>query len=887
MIVFSCPNCDVEIEAPDNKAGAKATCAECGVRLEIPNGAKKATPVTAQKPAAKRRRDDDLDEPPAPAEKPRPAAKRRRDDDEDEPVETPRGKRRASRDEDEEEDGGEGGAKSKGPVLWIGGGAAAAVAAGVLVIVLMNGGKKESTAPPPQAKKPDTQVENPVKPVGDEKKIEGVKPEEDDLKEDLVVAETKGPANAQDIYRHVLKSACVIFNVLRDRQGAMAQGSGSLIDKKNRLVLTNYHVVMGRESLWIIFPIYDPSGKLITEKEVYRNRLTQHSPELIPGHVVKVDRAADLAVIQLDRVPDAIEQLAVAKQGVNVGESVYSVGSPGLADALWLLAEGHVRQVYPAKMRVGGGSEVLNLNCQMIQTDSPTHRGDSGGPLVNGNGALVGVTESGILGTPGYSFFVELSEVRRFVEEVCQKAKVTWNEGDGKPLVVQNTGQITEYVRYLKHKNPKVRVKAMQLLAGFGSGARMAIPQLIPMLKDPEEVNRAVAQETLARIGAPDTKEVGLLAKSLKDSTPAVRAYAASALGKLGRAGRPAAQDLAAALKDADAGVRCQAALALGKVGYDIGYDNKKKAHTFLGPLLEDPDQDVRVAAAVALTWVCPLGPSDLPFLQKDLLKHRDAGVKTAAVDALARMGPTAKPALPAVIAALKDDLDRSFRRAAMRLLAKFGPDAKDAVPVLLDMMQDEELRSAATLVFIKMGPAAAKGDDGKKVIEALTIALDDGNADTQTNAIVALGKIGPEAEEAVPRLAKLLKDVPELRMPILDALAGIGEKAQEAVDALLPLFEEKDKKLRKKVTGVLVKIGKPALSPLCAALSDSKVDVRLGAVETLGEMGAKARYAKVIQFLQVAMLRDPSRTVKLAAQKAIIQIRSSGKKKSGGGGRY
>jgi HEAT repeat protein len=864
MIVFSCPNCDVEIEAPDNKAGAKATCAECGVRLEIPNGAKKTPPAAVKKPApAKRRRDDDLDE--SVIEKPRPAPKRRRDEDEDEIVSTPRAAAKRRRDEDEdEEDGSSTKKKSQATLLWIGGGGAAIVAAVVLVLVVNASKKNESLPDNPQAKKPPSApIQNPpvVTKVGDTKEVVGVKNEDEDVKEDLLV-ESKAKPNAKDIFRHVLKSSTWIINAERD--GSMSMGSGTLIDKKSRLVLTNYHVVMNHADLVAFFPVFASDGKLVRERNSYLDKVIKKDVDIIHAHVVRSDRGRDLSIIQLDRLPDGVDPLPVAQESVSDGDEVYSIGNPGAqyTGALWVLATGKVRAMYRKKFQPGGYPSIID--CKVLETDSPTNPGDSGGPMVNGNGELVGVTEGVASLARGISIFVELQEAKDFIEETCRKAKITWAREDAKALQIRSAGQVIDYVKYLRNKNPKVRAKAAQRLAAFGPAAKAAIPELIHLLKDPEQLNRALAQEALSKIGAPDSKQIPLLTKCLKDPVREVRAYSAGALGKLERSAHSAAGALVTTLKDADPTVRRQAAWALGKVGYD----KKKEAFADLQPLLHDSDHDVRVAAAEALTTVCPLDTSDLPFLQ-ELLKHEDVDARTVAARALVRLGAQAKAALPAVIAAVKENYDRNFRRAALRMIGQFGPDAKDAVPVLLDVMKDEDLRPNAAAVFIKMGRAA------RDAVKTLTEGLEDPNPDTQANCIIALGKIGPDAEEAVPKLAELLKERKlQLRLIVLDALLGIGAKAHEAHENLVPLFEEKDKALRQKVTDVLVKIGKPALDALCTALlTDKNVDVREGAADALGAIGPRARTAQVIRALQGAMMTDPQKRVKQAAQKAWYKI--------------
>src|SRR5262249_24455894 len=48
MIAFNCPECDTELEVPDNKAGTKVACSECGRKLSAPAPATKKADTRLQ-----------------------------------------------------------------------------------------------------------------------------------------------------------------------------------------------------------------------------------------------------------------------------------------------------------------------------------------------------------------------------------------------------------------------------------------------------------------------------------------------------------------------------------------------------------------------------------------------------------------------------------------------------------------------------------------------------------------------------------------------------------------------------------------------------------------------------------------------------------------------
>jgi hypothetical protein len=217
------------------------------------------------------------------------------------------------------------------------------------------------------------------------------------------------PADAgSSVYQKVVRSTAWVHS---DRGGGRrATGSGSLVDKGRRLVLTNYHVVGDVKKATVYFPVFE-GKKPIPERKYYLDR-----PRLgIPGEVVEIDKQADLALIRIARVPEGVPELPLASESPDPGQSVHSVGNPGKSGALWVYTPGKVRQVYNKKWKAKIGDRTVTFEAKVIETDSPTNPGDSGGPLVNDKGELVGVTQGGAIDAQSISIFVDRSEVKRFL----------------------------------------------------------------------------------------------------------------------------------------------------------------------------------------------------------------------------------------------------------------------------------------------------------------------------------------------------------------------------------------------------------------------------------------------------------------------------------------
>src|SRR5947209_18359266 len=78
------------------------------------------------------------------------------------------------------------------------------------------------------------------------------------------------PEDASKVYQEVLKS--VVWIHASAGKGKVATGSGSLIDRDRRLVLTNYHVVGENDRVTVVFPTF-LKGKLVAERDYYADRL--------------------------------------------------------------------------------------------------------------------------------------------------------------------------------------------------------------------------------------------------------------------------------------------------------------------------------------------------------------------------------------------------------------------------------------------------------------------------------------------------------------------------------------------------------------------------------------------------------------------------------------
>ncbi|MGH7174656.1 MAG: HEAT repeat domain-containing protein [Gemmataceae bacterium] len=172
-------------------------------------------------------------------------------------------------------------------------------------------------------------------------------------------------------------------------------------------------------------------------------------------------------------------------------------------------------------------------------------------------------------------------------------------------------------------------------------------------------------------------------------------------------------------------------------------------------------------------------------------LTSKVASEQDKAARALAALG---KPAVPALIEALQSDKEGVPGRVA-RALGQIGESAKDAVPALIARLKKNKGRSRddAEVIEALMRIAPRR----KEVVPGLRAILREPSSNPcRIHAVVALGKLGSDAKEAVPDLIKMLAEAPGKAGPIrfhaATALGQIGAEAKEAVPALVKLLNDK-----------------------------------------------------------------------------------------------
>ncbi|MCY3019140.1 MAG: HEAT repeat domain-containing protein [Planctomycetota bacterium] len=291
---------------------------------------------------------------------------------------------------------------------------------------------------------------------------------------------------------------------------------------------------------------------------------------------------------------------------------------------------------------------------------------------------------------------------------------------------------------------------------------------------------------------------------------------------------------------------------------------------------------------------VTAMGRAAVPAL-KTAAQHNDASVRRAVAESLLAIGAEAEPALPELITLARDG-NADTRRSAIKCLAGIGPPAREAIPALVEVLKESGGTCPEALDAIRaIGPQEAhvpalaallsgKGHPesgricqllaamGPAAKEAVPILIRTG-MDKETNLLLevsrALGAIGDPAVK--PVLSLVEEALPETRydeqkMRFFSAVIhGLAPSLRNELPVLLRLLRN-DRWQYIAMSG-LQGVGQPAVQPVMELLDDKDRRVRRAAMVTLGRMGAAGRPA-VPRLIEIS--RDQDR---FARREAILAL--------------
>ena len=201
----------------------------------------------------------------------------------------------------------------------------------------------------------------------------------------LIAYSAQGVSHAQNIPADQIYAEAMHSVVWINHTDNAYQGSGVLIDKDKRFVVTNEHVTKGAEWVEVFFPVPDLDGTLIQSRDYYEMNyeFLERLGYATSGRVIAEDVTRDLAIVELTGLPATAREIRhdfnpLLPLTPRIGETVHILGNPVARD-LWRWTPG---------LYQGLDAGWLFLNANVLG-------GNSGGPVLNAQGMLIGIISLG------------------------------------------------------------------------------------------------------------------------------------------------------------------------------------------------------------------------------------------------------------------------------------------------------------------------------------------------------------------------------------------------------------------------------------------------------------------------------------------------------------
>jgi HEAT repeat protein len=430
----------------------------------------------------------------------------------------------------------------------------------------------------------------------------------------------------------------------------------------------------------------------------------------------------------------------------------------------------------------------------------------------------------------------------------------------------------------LEDPDPATRALAVQVASRFDLGSTALRDRLVTCLADTSEEVRSAAVETLSRFD-PESVLPVLIPILESGSDPVVVGAAASIVGAHGPTVDSAVPALIGAV------LRLDDEPAVTTVARGIEAAGAVAVPALVGALADPRANGFRERALVAA--IAFQGSAAVGVLTTAL----DSGPESArsgVIRALGAVGSAASDALPA-LGKIVDDETSALRALAAGAIGNIDVDARTARLFLVRLDDpDPELRSALIGALPR-----ARDIDSAVICEALARGLRDEQAGVRRTAAAGFVTLDARAASALGDLMAALGDTdPEVLRPVVRSLGRIGPPAVEAAPRLVDLLADLEGPVAAEIAWTLGRFGPVpgAVSVLERAVREAPLDVRLEALASLGAMGTMAEpaFSAVLAVLDGAEkeLHAPAlkTLTRIAADRTRIVSKLASLVESGGG---
>jgi S1-C subfamily serine protease/Flp pilus assembly protein TadD len=195
-----------------------------------------------------------------------------------------------------------------------------------------------------------------------------------------------------------------------------ARGTGWVVDRERRWLITCYHVVGDNDTAEVSFPVRR-DGEVVSARGYYLEHASRLRKEgrVVNGRVLRRDRDTDLALMELDSLPADVQALPLAPESARPGDVVQGVGNRYDLEVLWTHAGGVVQQIQTLQEGYFSAGKQVSRGARVLLGSVPINEGDSGGPLVDRQGRVVGVSAAVSWEARGAGLFIDVTAVRALV----------------------------------------------------------------------------------------------------------------------------------------------------------------------------------------------------------------------------------------------------------------------------------------------------------------------------------------------------------------------------------------------------------------------------------------------------------------------------------------
>jgi HEAT repeat protein len=316
----------------------------------------------------------------------------------------------------------------------------------------------------------------------------------------------------------------------------------------------------------------------------------------------------------------------------------------------------------------------------------------------------------------------------------------------GKALAAIGESIVPQLIARLDPSDDAQYRAACVALGELGPQAKPALRRLTLLIVDPQ-VPLGPALHAVQHIGPDAWPAVSAIMERMDDESFHHQYFCCRALGAIGRQAEPSIPKLLQMLETGVAHVRRHAAIALGQIG--IG--SPEVVHGLVGALSD-----------------------------------KLAPVRKEAIVSLGRLGRPGTPGVPRLREIAENPKGSSQADAAWALW-KIGADASDstlAVEVLFRELRGMGAPWDASLYLSQVATEA-------KVIPRIIALLDDENEETVLYVIETLGKIGPDANGALPQLKRLAtktdSDISAAAQLAIENIQKVTERPEQGISAEKP----------------------------------------------------------------------------------------------------